>query len=246
MKFHFHPATKNDRASEAFNRLTKIYGQSSIEDCTHVIALGGDGAMLEALRIIDDQKKPVFGINFGTVGFLLNPDKNDDLITRIKNAIAVETHPLEMTCTDINGGHHTAISFNEVAFLRQTRETAHLKISVNGKTLMEEFIGDGVMVATPVGSTAYNLSAHGPILPIKSNLLALTRRWKGALLPSDTEFLIEVLNPVKRPVRVEADIVDIRDVQKVSVRESVKLTRTLLFDPDRSLSERIIAEQFMP
>jgi len=252
MKFHFHPAT-SEKASQAFNHLTQKYGQTSIDECTHIIALGGDGTMLEALRSLGDQGKPVFGINFGTVGFLLNPDKDDDLITRIKNAIAVEIHPLEMTCTDINGKNYTAIAFNEVAFLRQTRQTAHLRISVNGKIRMDEFIGDGIMVATPAGSTAYNLSVHGQIFPINSNLLALTpispfnpRRWKGALLSSDSEFVIEVLDPIKRPVSVTADIFEIRDVEKVSIRESARLARTLLFDPDRSLSERIIEEQFLP
>jgi NAD+ kinase len=164
MKFHFH-AAKTDKARLAFDRLHAVHGQSPWTECDVMVVLGGDGTMLEALHLNSDGSKPVFGMNFGSVGFLMNPFREDDLVERIKKASRVDIHPLKMRATDKDGKVHEAIAFNEVALLRETRQTAHLKISVDDKERIPELVCDGILLATPAGSTAYNLSAHGPILP---------------------------------------------------------------------------------
>lgn len=251
MKLHFH-AAKTDKARLAFDRLHAIHGQTPWTECDAMVVLGGDGTMLEALHLNSDGSKPVFGMNFGSVGFLMNPFREDDLVERIKKASRVDIHPLTMRATDKDGKVHEAIAFNEVALLRETRQTAQLKISVDGKERIPELVCDGILLATPAGSTAYNLSAHGPILPLSSNVLALTpisafrpRRWRGALIPCEHKVRIDVLDPEKRPVSGTADSTEFRDVASIDIHQSVSLSRTLLFDADHHLEERILKEQFL-
>lgn len=251
MKLHFH-AAKTDKARLAFDRLHKIHGQTPWTECDAMVVLGGDGTMLEALHLNSDGSKPVFGMNFGRVGFMMNPYHEDDLVARIEKASAVQIHPLRMQATDKDGNTHDAIAFNEVALLRETRQTAHLKISVGGIERIPEMVCDGVLLATPAGSTAYNLSAHGPILPLSSNVLALTpisafrpRRWRGALIPSERHVRIDVLDHEKRPVSATADSTEFRDVVSIDIHQAESVSRTLLFDPDHHLEERILTEQFI-
>lgn len=251
MKLHFH-AAKTDKARLAFDRLHAVHGQTPWTECDAMVVLGGDGTMLEALHLNSDGSKPVFGMNFGSVGFLMNPFREDDLLMRIEKASAVKIHPLKMKATDTHGAVHEAIAFNEVAVLRETRQAAQLKISVDGVERIPELVCDGILLATPAGSTAYNLSAHGPILPLSSNLLALTpisafrpRRWRGALIPSGHHVHIDVLDGEKRPVSATADSSEFRDVVTLDIHQSQSLSRTLLFDPDHHLEERILKEQFL-
>lgn len=251
MKFHFH-AAKNDKARLAFDRLHAIHGQAPWTECDAMVVLGGDGTMLEALHLNSDGSKPVFGMNFGRVGFMMNPYREDDLVERVKQASAVKIHPLRMTAIDKNGNNHEAIAFNEVALLRETRQTAHLKISVDGIERIPELVCDGILLATPAGSTAYNLSAHGPILPLSSNVLALTpisafrpRRWRGALIPCENHVRIDVIDGETRPVSATADSAEFRDVLSIDIHQSTSVSRTLLFDADHQLEERILKEQFL-
>jgi NAD+ kinase len=192
-------------------------------------------------------------MNRGTVGFLMNEYEEDGLIVRLDKAQAVNLHPLRMEATDMAGTVSTALAINEVSLLRETRQAAHISITVDGVLRLAELICDGVLVSTPAGSTAYNLSAHGPIIPIGAQLLALTpisafrpRRWRGALLPCSAEVVLEVLNPTKRPVSAVADYTEVRDVVRVQVREDRTTSLHLLFDPEHNLEERILLEQFQP
>jgi len=251
MKLHFH-AAKTDKARLAFERLSSVHGQSPWTECDAMVVLGGDGTMLEALHLNSDGSKPVFGMNFGSVGFLMNPYREDDLVERLSKASSVKIHPLKMKAIDAKGAVHEAIAFNEVALLRETRQTAQLKILVNDVVRIPELVCDGILLATPAGSTAYNLSAHGPILPLSSNLLALTpisafrpRRWHGALIPSNAKVQFDVLNGEKRAVSATADSSEFRDIVSISVHQSTSMSRTLLFDPDHHLEERILMEQFL-
>ncbi len=251
MKLHFH-AAKTEKAAKAFDELSSLHGQAPWTECDAMVVLGGDGTMLEALHLNSDGRKPVFGMNFGSVGFLMNPYKTDDLVERIRKSVSVKIHPLKMRATDTAGNVHEAIAFNEVAMLRETRQTAQLKISADGVVRIPELVCDGILLATPAGSTAYNLSAHGPILPLSSNVLALTpisafrpRRWRGALIPQDHKVHIDVLDGKKRPVSATADSAEFRDVISLDVHQSKSLSRTLLFDPDHHLEERILKEQFL-
>lgn len=251
MKLHFH-AAKTDKARLAFDRLHAVHGQTAWTECDAMVVLGGDGTMLEALHLNSDGSRPVFGMNFGSVGFLMNPYNEDDLIERITNASLVKIHPLKMKATDKFGKDHEAIAFNEVAMLRETRQASQLKITVDNVVRIPELVCDGILLATPAGSTAYNLSAHGPILPLSSNLLALTpisafrpRRWRGALIPSERHVRIDVLDPEKRPVSATADSAEFRDVISLEIHQSKSLSRTLMFDPDHHLEERILKEQFI-
>ncbi len=244
-------ASKRPEAQEALQILTRKYGQTNEEDAEVVVALGGDGAMLDALRRRFQDGKPVFGMNRGTVGFLMNEYCDDDLVARINNAERANLSPLRMTATDIDDKVHNALAINEVSLLRQTAQSARLKIDVDGKNRMAELSCDGIMVATPAGSTAYNLSAHGPILPIGANLLALTpispfrpRRWRGALLRHDAVVDIEVVAPDRRPVSAAADNQEVRNIKQVRVTVDRQTRLTMLFDHGHALDERILKEQF--
>jgi len=244
-------ASKRPEAQAALPALEQRYGQHSEEEADVIVALGGDGAMLDSLRRRFEDSKPVYGMNRGTVGFLMNEYHEENLVERVNAAERATITPLSMVATDIHGNEHRALAINEVSLFRQTAQTARLRITVDGKVRLEELSCDGVMVATPPGSTAYNLSAHGPILPIGANLLALTpvsafrpRRWRGALLRHDAKVVVEVIAPDRRPVAAAADNQEVRDIATVRVEADRKQRLTMLFDPGHALDERILREQF--
>lgn len=244
-------ASKRPAAQDALQRLTRKYGQTDEAEADVIVALGGDGAMLDSMRRRFDDHKPVYGMNRGTVGFLMNEYNEDGLIERINAAERAVVTPLRMSATDTSGQSFESLAINEVSMLRQTAQTAKLRIIVDGKERMAELSCDGVMVATPAGSTAYNLSAHGPILPIGANLLALTpvsafrpRRWRGALLRQDAHVDIHVIDPDRRPVAASADNQEVRSVAQVSIHADTSQHLTMLFDPGHALDERILREQF--
>jgi NAD+ kinase len=246
-------AGPSDAAQRALPRLRERYGGVPADEADVIVALGGDGLMLETLHRFMEHEAPIFGMNRGTVGFLMNGYKERGLIKRLANAQTVELRPLSMKARNVDGETFEAISINEVSFLRETRQAGKLKISVDGTVRISELICDGVLVATPAGSTAYNLSAHGPIIPLGAQLLALTpisafrpRRWRGALLPASARVTIEVLEPRKRPVSAVADYTEIRGVKKVEIREHKSMILRLLFDPEHNLEDRILNEQFTP
>lgn len=238
-------------ALESLAHLTARIGNCPLEDAAVVVALGGDGFMLETLHRMLGGRVPVYGMNCGSVGFLMNNFNESDLPGRLARAQAAELHPLRMRAVTRGGTVVEAVALNEVSLLRQLRQAAKIRVTVDGRERLSELICDGVLIATPAGSTAYNLSAHGPIVPLSANLLPLTpisafrpRRWRGALLPSTAEVFFEVLEPDKRPVAAVADFTEVRDVATVAVREDRSVSVTILFDPDQGLSERIIVEQF--
>ncbi|MEM0985659.1 MAG: NAD kinase [Pseudomonadota bacterium] len=244
-------ASERPEAQDARDHLSERYGQVAEEDADIIVALGGDGAILDALRRRFADHKPVYGMNRGTVGFLMNEYDEDDLYARVKAAEKITVNPLRMEAIDVDGEVHKRIAINEVSLLRQTAQTAQLRIQVDGKERMPSLSCDGVMVATPAGSTAYNLSAHGPILPIGANLLALTpispfrpRRWRGALLRHDAQVHIDVLAPRRRPVSASADNQEVRNIVSLDLAEDSSRHLTLLFDPGHALDERILREQF--
>jgi NAD+ kinase len=244
-------ASATEEAESAKQRLSERYGGVAPERADVVVALGGDGLMLQALHTLRDSGKPIYGMNRGSVGFLMNEFREEGLEERLAAAERSVVHPLVMEARDAGGAVHRYPAFNEVSLFRQSYQAANLRISVDGKVRLEELICDGVLVATPVGSTAYNLSAHGPILPLNAPLLALTpispfrpRRWRGALLPDHAEVEIEVRDHGKRPVSAVADHFEVRDVVLVRVRMDLASSMVMLFDPDRSLGERILKEQF--
>ena len=244
-------AAEVPQARRALNRLAKIYGQSTVEQSDVIVALGGDGLMLQTLHRFMSSGKAIYGMNRGSVGFLMNDYNDKRLRERIRAAELTTVRPLSMTATDNTGSVHKAMAFNEVSFLRQTHQTANLRISIDGHVRLEELKCDGILLATPVGSTAYNLSAYGPILPINSPLLALTpispfrpRRWRGAIIPHEARVTIESLESDKRPVAVVADQVEVRHICRVDIVEDRKRSARLLFDPGHSLAERVLAEQF--
>ena len=215
------------------------------------MALGGDGFMLETLHNQIEGRRPIYGMNWGTLGFLMNEYSEDGLLERINAAERAVVHPLRMVAADAQGGVRRALAFNEVSLLRQTRQTAKLRISIDGKVRLAELSCDGALVSTPAGSTAYNLSAHGPIIPLDAQALALTpisafrpRRWRGALLRHTAKVKFEILEADKRPVSAVADNFEVRDVLEVHVSEDRDLALTMLFDAGRSLEERVLAEQF--
>jgi NAD+ kinase len=239
-------------AQSASATMTARYGQCVPGDADVICALGGDGFMLHTLHRHGGLGRPVFGMKLGTVGFLMNQFAPDDLLERLAAAEPAKLRPLEMQVLTESGATVTSLAYNEVSLLRQTRQAAHISIELNGQTRLDELICDGVMVATPAGSTAYNFSAHGPILPLGSGVIALTpiapfrpRRWRGALLKAETEVRFRVLDPYKRPVSATADSHEVRDVIEVSIRESREQMVTLLFDPEHNLEERILSEQFV-
>ncbi len=244
-------ASTAGKAQRARDRLAARYGDAVAEEAAVLVALGGDGCMLESQHRLLGRNIPIYGMNCGSVGFLMNDYREDDLPRRLAEAQAAVLHPLRMKATMQEGGIEEALAINEVSLLREVRQAAKIRILIDGKERLSELICDGVLVATPAGSTAYNLSAHGPIVPLGANLLALTpisafrpRRWRGALLPAEAAVVFEILEPEKRPVAAVADYTEVRDVRRVEVREDRSLALTMLFDPDHGLSERIIAEQF--
>jgi len=233
--------------------LRERYQWASAETAEVLVALGGDGYMLHTLHSMleSGDPRPVFGMNRGTVGFLMNEWRLDNLAERIERAKAIRVAPLEMTAHTVGGETYSHAAINEVSLLRETRQTAKIEVSVNGRTAMPELACDGVLVATPAGSTAYNLSAGGPILPLQAKMLALTpispfrpRRWSGAILPDDTMICFRVLDPENRPVSAVADQFEVRDVARVDVKLDRERSLTLLFDPEHALDERIAMEQF--
>ena len=249
-RIHF-AAASTPLATDARERLVARYGDCATEHAAVVVALGGDGSMLESLHRVLPLGIPVYGMNCGSVGFLMNTFSEDDLPGRLAAAQEAELHPLHMHAVTRTGEAVAALAFNEVSLLRQLRQSAKIRIVIDGRVRLQELSCDGVLISTPAGSTAYNLSAHGPIVPLSANLLPLTpisafrpRRWRGALLPSSAAVLFEVLESDKRPTAAVADFTEVRDVVSVSVREDRSVHVTVLFDPDRILSERIIAEQF--
>ena len=244
-------AAETKEAQDAQKTLEKEYPAVSPEEADIAIVLGGDGTMLEALHHAQNTTLPLYGMNCGSIGFLLNPHHPENLLKRLNNAHKVDIYPLKMTATDSDGNTHEAFAFNEVSLLRQTRQAAKIQISVDGKQRLAELVCDGILLSTPAGSTAYNLSAHGPIIPLSANVLALTpisafrpRRWRGALLPADQEVTLNIMNSAKRPVSATADSTEIRNVESVTISQPNTSARTLLFDPDHTLEERILKEQF--
>ncbi len=238
-------------AAEAKVRLVARYGDCPVDQAAVVVALGGDGFMLETIHRVLARNTPVYGMNRGSVGFLMNPFSEDDLPARLSQAQAAELYPLRMHAVTRTGSVEEGLAFNEVSLLRQLRQSAKIRITIDGRVRLQELSCDGVLISTPAGSSAYNLSAHGPIVPLSANLLPLTpisafrpRRWRGALLPSSAEVLFEVLEADKRPTAAVADFTEVRDVVSVAVSEDRSVKVTVLFDPDQGLSERIIAEQF--
>ncbi|MFS4437278.1 NAD kinase [Paracoccaceae bacterium GXU_MW_L88] len=249
-KLHF-AASRAEDAQAAHARLTARYGQTRAHDADIIIALGGDGFMLSTLHATQGLAAPVYGMNRGTVGFIMNEYGEDGLFERLAEAELAEINPLSMVAMPANGEAQQALAINEVSLLREGPQAAKLKISVDGRPRMEELICDGAMVATAAGSTAYNYSAHGPILPIGADILALTpvaafrpRRWRGALLPQKAVVRFDVLEPQKRPVAAVADGYEVRDVLYVEVRTEMSVVHRLLFDPGHGLEERLIREQF--
>ncbi len=251
MKIAF-SASARPEAQQAIAGLRKLYGETPESDADVIVALGGDGHMLETLRRRLRDKKPVYGMHRGTIGFLMNEYQPDGLPERLASAEAVRVRPLVAQCETMAGHVVTERAFNEVSLLRQSAQSAKLRILIDGAQRMAELLCDGVMVATPAGSTAYNFSAHGPILPINARLLALTpvsafrpRRWRGALLPHSAEVRIEVLEPEHRAVSAACDNFETRDVSAIEIREDAEAELTLLFDPGHALDERILREQFI-
>ncbi|GLQ39322.1 NAD kinase [Rhizobium albus] len=239
-------------AQAARFELEALYGAYTPEDADVIIALGGDGFMLQTLHRMMNSNKVLYGMNRGSIGFLMNEYATDGLRKRIERAVESEINPLEMVATDEDGAETHAFAINEVSVLRQSYQAAKLRVSVDGKVRLEELVCDGLMVATPAGSTAYNLSAHGPILPLVAPLLALTpvsafrpRRWRGALLSNKAEVTIEVLEREKRPVNAVADNTEVKSVRLVRIVQSKQTTARLLSDPDHSWDDRILAEQFL-
>lgn len=244
-------ASNAPNALEALRALHARYGVTPPEQAEVICALGGDGFMLSTLHRYGALGLPVFGMKLGSVGFLMNQFQEDGLIERLRNAERSVLKPLEMTAQTESGMQQRLLAYNEVSLLRQTRQAAHIEVSLSEQVRLEELVCDGVLVATPAGSTAYNFSAMGPILPLGSAVIALTpiapfrpRRWRGAILRADTHIVLRVLDPYKRPVSVTADSHEVRDVVEVSIRESRENTVTLLFDPEHNLDDRILIEQF--
>lgn len=244
-------ASQSEEAAEAQARLIARYGDCDPAAADVVVALGGDGLMLQTLRALMRSGKPVYGMHRGTIGFLMNDFNEEGLPERIAAAEETLIHPLVMRARDASGRDHEHYAINEVSAFRQTYQAAKLRLLVDGKERLPELIADGVMVATPAGSTAYNLSVQGPIIPVGAPLLALTpispfrpRRWHGALLPDRARVTIEVIEPGKRPVAAVADHAEVRDVARVEVTMDHAISLHMLFDPGHSLDERILNEQF--
>ena len=238
-------------AQDARRRLAKRYGDVAPESADVIVALGGDGLMLQTLHRFINDKIPIYGMNRGSVGFLMNDYREDGLPERLANADVSRIHPLAMVATDRAGKAHKGLAINEVSLFRERYQAAKLEIVIDGKVRMEELICDGLLVATPAGSTAYNLSAHGPVVPIKAPLLAVTpispfrpRRWRGALVPNKVHITINVREAEKRPVSAVADHFETRDVVRVDIEKARAIELFMMFDADHSFEERVLAEQF--
>lgn len=253
-----HPANRicfvtnnTPEANTTAARLRARYGEYALDTADVVVALGGDGLMLQTLHKVMGSGIPVYGMNFGSVGFMMNPYSEDDLDLRLENVQRTRIYPLSMDVIDATGEQRTALALNEVSLFRSTYQAAKIQIVVDGETRLEELICDGALLSTPAGSTAYNLSAHGPILPIEAPLLALTpispfrpRRWRGAILSNRAVVKFITREAAKRPVSAVADNVEFQNVLEVTVREDRSHGVTLLFDPGTSLEERVLSEQF--
>jgi NAD+ kinase len=244
-------ASPVDGARQSLEALAERHGQHAPEEADVLVALGGDGFMLQTLHRHGALGKPVYGMKHGGVGFLMNQHDEDALVERLHAAEPAVLRPLEMLVMSESGASTGSLAYNEVSLLRQTRQAAHLSIELNGKPRLEELIADGVMVSTPAGSTAYNYSAHGPILPLGSSVIALTpiapfrpRRWRGALLPDRAHVTIKAIDPVRRPVAAVADHAEVRSVREVEIAMDHTISIHMLFDPGHSLDERILREQF--
>ena len=242
------------QAEEAGEKLKSAFDWVSLENADRAVVLGGDGFMLQTLHQMLHRRQimPVYGMNLGTVGFLMNNWHLEDIGERLAHARGFKIRPLKMDVETVSGDRYSLPAINEVSLLRETRQTAKLEIEINGRVMMEELVCDGVIISTPAGSTAYNLSANGPILPLTCNLLALTpispfrpRRWKGAILPDKMKISIRVLNPEKRPVSAVGDQQEVRDVRCVKVAVDRSQALTMLFDPEHALDDRIAMEQFV-
>ncbi|MEM7507442.1 MAG: NAD kinase [Pseudomonadota bacterium] len=244
-------ASDSPQAQEGQDILRKRFGHVGPEEADVIVALGGDGFMLHTLHSTMDLAAPVYGMNKGSVGFLMNEFEEKTLLDKLDASKKVTINPLRMIAHDAMERRTAALAINEVSLLRERGQAAKIGISVDGTTMMEELICDGILVATPAGSTAYNLSAHGPILPIRAQLMALTpisafrpRRWRGAILPWDTQITFDIREQVKRPVSATADHVEVRDVTSVSVAAAPDIKLDLLYDPGHGLEERLMREQF--
>lgn len=245
-------ASGTQKAQKAKENLKRLYPSTSPEKADVVIILGGDGFMLKTLHKLQALEKPVYGISYGTIGFLMNAYLEEDLLTRLSKAQETTLHPLKMTSTNMAGKRVTAHAINEVSLLRQTAQAAKIRIYIDQALRLDMLVCDGVLLATPAGSTAYNLSAHGPIIPINANLLVLTpisafrpRQWRGALLPHTAHVTFEVLEADKRPVSAAVDGHEIRYIQKIEIYQDPQTQYRLLFDPHHNLEERILGEQFL-
>jgi NAD+ kinase len=244
-------ASEMKEAEAARRELVARYGDTPPKQADVIVALGGDGLMLQTMHRYLDSRIPIYGMNRGSVGFLLNDYREDQLLERLEKAEINVIHPLRMTAYDRQNAEHRALAINEVSLFRQIYQAAKFRISVDGRVRLDELICDGILLSTPAGSTAYNLSAHGPILPINAPLTVLTpispfrpRRWRGAILPNEAIVLIEVLEPEKRPVSAVADNTEFRDVIAVEIREASDVDIFMMFDPGHSLAERVLQEQF--
>ncbi|MFV0383717.1 NAD kinase [Paracoccus sp. (in: a-proteobacteria)] len=245
-------ASRADPAQQALASLVARYGSVPLEEADLVVALGGDGFMLQTLHATQGRGIPVYGMNRGTVGFLMNSYSEDDLPQRLAAAEETVINPLRMRATRADGSVQEALAINEVSLLREGPQAAKLRVHVDGRMRMEELVCDGALLSTPAGSTAYNYSAHGPILPIDSEVLALTaiapfrpRRWRGALIPKSAHVAIEVLNPERRPVMADADSRSVRHVTWVEIHSATEIRHRILFDSGHGLEERLIREQFV-
>jgi len=247
-------SSRSQKSLKSYENLKSLYSENIVDpkQADVIIALGGDGFMLSTLHQFIKDEKPVYGMRRGTVGFLMNRYSDDYLLERLMRSQITTLHPLRMLATTTKGEHYEALAINEVSLLRQTKQSSRIGISINGQDKIQQLVGDGIMLATPAGSTAYNLSAHGPVLPLGSNILALTpispfrpRRWKGAIITSDVCVKFSVQDCQKRPVSATADNFEVRDVDCVEVFEDKSIALKLLFDPDHRLEDRIINEQFI-
>jgi len=247
----FFLASNNANAQKKKENLEKKFGNNSTDNADVIVVLGGDGFMLEAIKNQMEKSLPLFGLNYGSVGFLMNAVNDEDLIQRLNSSQSIKISPLSMTANTADGSAHEAIAINEVSLLRETHQAAKIKISIDGNVRLDELVCDGVLLSTPSGSTAYNLSAHGPILPINADVLALTpisafrpRRWKGAILNNKSEVKFEVIDSHKRPVSAVADSAEFREIESVVIKQDNQKSVELLFDAQHSFEERILNEQF--
>ena len=250
MKFHF-LSSENPEAKKVELKLKDLYGQNSAEDSNYIIPIGGDGLLLKSLHTYNKLNKPFFGINFGSVGFLMNNIKNDNLIEIIESSKNSNFKPLKMMSTSVDGKKCEAYAYNEVSIMRQTHLASKIQININNEIKMKELICDGILVSTSAGSTAYNLSAHGSILPLDSNILALTpisafrpRRWRGALLSETNKIELFIIDNKERSSSVTADNIEFRNIEKVEIESSNENICNVLFDSKHSIEDKILNEQF--